>query len=285
MAISSYLDVLSAHYECVGEDGITDSVGAANFVEQGTVPEVTDGKFGNARGPCDGNFPGSGFSRTPTLGGAWDTRVSQGFVAGTLTGWARLDSVGNDQEFWSQARAGQPDNTKQAMLRVVHSSGGVDSPVIFVWDHALNQFQAITAGRSGVGAMPTGEWFYVGFSVDLDYNSGDGILRASVGIASETLYQNSLTPISQWDPFQAVDLDVVLLGQGSGHSTGGVEGDIDHVSWYNGYAFDETDFSNHWGDSLGLSYPGQYTIPSGSPSGKTRPQRARYYHWNKPRFL
>lgn len=280
MPISSYLDVLSAHYECTGTAGLIDSIASANWTEIGTVGEVTTGKIGNARGPCSGNHPtGPGFNIAATPAGSiWDTRVSQGFTACTLSGWMRLNSATGDQEYAAQARAAAANNTKQWMLRPVFQDlggAGNDGIVLFIWDHVANTLRVAAADRLDQGAMPTGQWIYTGFSVDLV----EEVARTWLGIPSEALYFDERAINPAWNAFEATNLDVLTLGTGSGFSTGGIVGDIDHVDWYNGYAFDEGDVINHYNDTQGLLYPDGYTVALGTPSGKSKAKRSRYYDW------
>jgi len=256
----NYLELLSAHYECIGTAGLFDSIASANFVEQGTVTEVTDGKFGNARGPCDGQFGGGGRGFSITPNGVFDTRFSNGFRRGTQLGWFRLDSTGSAaQEFSSQARSVAANNTKQYVIRCSQAFGGGDEgPVILIWDHTLNNFGISSGngrGAPGDGAMPINTWCLIGWSIDLDTN----ILNFFTGIPGEPLHFIEIDT-SGISAFRATVLDVTLLGIGSGHSTGGIEGDIDHVDWYNGYAFTEKDFSRFWNAGSGRLFPSGYII-------------------------
>lgn len=261
-AIVNYLELLSAHYECIGTAGLLDSIASANFVEQGTVLEVTDGKFGNARGPCSGNFGAGGDGFSFSVSGVFDTRFSSGFRRGTELGWFRLDTVGNDQEFSSDARAVAANNTKQEMLRCVHQlGGGNESPVIFIWDHTSNTFAFATGpGRGSAGLMPTGVWCLVGWSVDLDTN----ILNFFTGIPGEPTYFLA-SDISSVNAFTATATDIKMYGIGSGNSTGGTDGDIDHIDWYNGLAFDEEDFLKFWNQGAGRAFPDGYIIGTEDP--------------------
>lgn len=244
----------SDFYDCHGT-GSTGLIGelANNFVAQGTPGSVT-GKFDTARGPCAGNFGAGGakgFSRSAVGSGVWDTRVSSGFTKCTLIGWFYLDSNTGDQEFASQARAAAASNTKQWMLRSVWQGAGDtasdDIATLFIWDHVANVFQLGAATRVSSGPFPTGVWIMIGMAVDLDL----GVARIFLGVPGEGAYFDERA-LGSWNAFQATALDIVMIGVGSGASTSGTLGNIDHTTWWNGRALVQSEFLDHWQDSAGL---------------------------------
>jgi len=252
-ATSSYTD-FTDFYECAGTAGLVGENGQ-NFTEQGTVPEVA-GKFGSARGPCDPTQSGiaEGFTRNVS-GAPWDTRVSQGFQRASLTGWFRLASNAGDQEFAAQARAAAAANTRQWMLRSIFQdlNPGDDGPVLFIWDHGgtgpFGGFQLGAAVRVDQGPMPTGVWCNIGFAIDLVA----GLARLFLGVPGEGTYFDERAIDPAWDAFEATAVDVVTLGRHSGFSTGGLNGDMDHVTWWNGRALTLLEFLDHWNAGDGLA--------------------------------
>lgn len=251
----NYLPLLSAHYECIGTAGLLDSVASADFAETGVVAEITDGKFGNARGPCTGNRPaGNGFSITPS--GVFETRHAQGFRLGTEMMWVRFDNNGQDQECSSQANSATANNTQQYVIRAIHQlDGGTnESPLLLIWDHTSNSFAfAITAGRTSSGLMPTGVWIFIGWSIDLNTDTA----RFFHGIPGEgASYAEGDT--SSITAFRATALSSKFLGIGSGFSNEGIDGDLDHADWYSGVAAQEKDFLYFWNNGKGRRYPQGY---------------------------
>lgn len=230
----------------IGENGL-------NFTEQGVVAEVA-GKFGTGRGTCDGNYGagGRGFARTATGSGGWDTRVSQGFTKASFFGWGKFGGNTGAQEFCSQARSAAASNTKQWMFRAIFQDAwgaGLDAPVLHLWDHAANTFRvAAVPPRDSAGVMPTGVWIAFGWSVDVP----NLIARAFCGVPGEGPYFDERAITSGWNVFEATALDIVMLGIGSGNSTEGVDGIIDHITWTKGRCYTERDFLNHWRGGAGL---------------------------------
>lgn len=264
----NYLSLLSAHYECDGTAGLLDSVASANYSEQNTVALDADGKLGTARGPCSGNTPGgNGFSITAS--GVYDTRHSAGFRLGTQMGWFRIDSSLVTQEFSSQARATSADNTQQYVVRCSQQlGGGNEAPIMLVWDHTLNNFGVVSGpGRGGAGIMPLNTWCMIGWSVNLNTD----VLNFFAGVPGETPYFLPLD-LSGISAFRATVIDANFLGLGSGFSTGGTQGDIDQVDWYNGFFAGESDFLYFWNNGSARAYPEGYIS---GPNGITHHVRAR----------
>jgi len=238
-------------YPC---EGIGHLLGENGFDinEQGTVPEVA-GKFGTARGPCDPTQSGiaAGFQRSVSIAGPFDTRVSQGFEKCSLVGWFNQATNVGDQEFAHQLRAAAANNTKQWMLRSIFQdlNPGHDGPLLFIWDHALNTFQVGAAVRVDQGPMPTGVDCMIGFSIDLVA----GLSRLFLGVTGEGTYFDERVIDPDWNAFEATAIDVVAMGRHSGNSTGGLNGNIDHLTWTKGRAYIEQDFLNHWNDEAGLA--------------------------------
>lgn len=231
----------------IGENGL-------NGTEQGTVAlSAGGGIIGDARGPCDGNFGagGRGFGSTFAGGSTYDTRVSSGFQRLAMTGWFNLSNNTNDQEFASQARAAAANNTKQWMLRCVWQNlggAGNDGGALFIWDHSANVFRTPTFVRIAEGAMPTGVWCMIGISVDLPALEA----RSFMGVPGEGTYYHVGAINTAWNAFEATALDVTMFGIGSGFSSGGTEGLIDHITWWGDRSFEEADFLIHWADGNAL---------------------------------
>lgn len=242
----------SDFYPCTGTAGLIGENGN-NFTEVGVVGEVT-GKFDTARGTCDGNLAaGRGFQRSTSGGGVWDTRVSAGpFQRGSLVGWFKLAGNTGDQEFAAQARSGAANNTKQWMLRAVWQGAGDtaadDIATLFIWDHVANVFRVGAAVRGSSGPFPLGVWCMIGFSVDIPALEA----RLALGVPGESFYYNKRSITSGWNAFQATALDIISMGIGSGNSTEGIDGDIDHITWTKGRAYKLQDFLNHWNGGSGL---------------------------------
>jgi hypothetical protein len=267
-AIVNYLELLSAHYECIGTEGLFDSIASANLVEQGTVGEVT-GMFGNARGPCDGQFGagGRGFSGSFGNGTVYDTRSPGGLVDGQFThlAWVFNENTTTDNEIFSNARSVAANTAKQMIHRNVMNFGSGDfGPAILIFDHTANLYNHVTGAGRPSGVMPIDEWQLHGFSLDIEDVGGPVEARIFYASPSEGVFFLTLD-LTGDNVMTGTTHDIWTLGIGAGHSFGGTKGNIDHVDWYNGLAFDEEDFLKFWNGGAGRVFPDQYIIGTEDP--------------------
>lgn len=251
-----------AHFECAGTGALINSVlGAGDPVEVGVVGEQSDGKFGTARGPCDGNWAGGrGFTIDPTAFPRFDALASNGATGLTFMSWFRLDaSAGSGQEILASGRATAPA-ARNLLMRVSQDLGGGNhTPSFGLWDHNTDtQFRILGTTRTTQGVMPTGEWCLYGASCDITYDSNDGIIRCFVGIPSEGTYFSEFGPISAWNPLQAASDDLMSIGIGFLHSVQGVDGDIDNAFWIRNWAAALSDFLFFWNNGKGRRWPTGY---------------------------
>jgi hypothetical protein len=278
MPFIDYQPFIGAHYNCeeANTAGLADEVAAHTLAIQDSPVGSLAGKLNLGRGPCDGVFGagGKGFAGSAVGSGAWDTRKTT-ISKFSFMAWCRLqDGHGATQELASQARSAANDNTKAWVLRGVQDFGGGDEGPVFL-GHDASDF-ALSTGFNWIIPSPHNEWYFLGWSMDFTV-SGNGRFVGYIRVPSigESHVVTDPVPDNMWSHSQ---LDVVMIGIGSGHSTGGDSFDVDHITLLTEYAIaDVAEFALF--SQAPLIYPGGFDL-SGSDPGAA-PDSARYHYFDK----
>ncbi len=221
-----------------------------NLIEQGTVGlKAGDGSppgNGDARGPVD-SLGSKDFRRALLLDGqGFDIR---GATSMTILGWMRMNELTARPQYFSILDAAGPAN-KQAFSLYARqpAAGGAFNVVFRMFDGlTFNNFLAVKA--SSVAEMTSGVWHLIGGSWD----SGSNLMSAFWGdggdATGQTFYYNTAAGFSAG--FSFIGGQIVNVGRYSDLNTPDM--DVDHISFWNGRAFNLNDFLKHWQLGTGLA--------------------------------
>ena len=249
-----YTDV-NCHYPCAGTGSLIDVIGnpvAKDMTEINTVPEVSDGKFGVARGPIDGRAADPHFERTLDLDGSqYDVR---GLVSMTALQWVRYNALNAEPFTWSLWDGAPNAETKQGwVLAGYEVLPGPAGPRFHMYD-GVSAFSniGVYAKPSAPATFSTGVWHLIGGSWDADTNTlacfwGDGS-----DPTGQTTYYNTVSGFAAGFQF-SVDGGVHMGKFSFGGAAGATIVEVDHCSYWKGRAFVLDDWLNHWQNGAGLA--------------------------------